>query len=304
MKFAKISVEALREQLAKENGPGVLQLDLAPVFAAEHIPGSRQAGLYEMDFRAQVEKLGLDPAAPLVLYAADADNYAPRFAAEKLERDGYTDLRLLEGGLAAWVAAGYPVERGAPEAIEGAPAPSARPTDLTLATDESLVRWTGRNRSNLHTGSIGLREGSVALVDGRLDGGHLVFDMSAIECSDISDTKMNRVLLAHLANDDFFDVERYPTARVELSAVRFEEGVPAGRPNYRGTASLTLKDVTKAVPFALVGATTGEGFSLQGPVSFDRSEWNVLYGSARFFTRLGMHLVNDFVDLDLRLNFR
>jgi hypothetical protein len=34
---------------------------------------------------------------------------------------------------------------------------------------------------------------------------------------------------------------------------------------------------------------------------FDRTLWNVKYGSAKFFKLLGMHLVDDLVSLDLKI---
>jgi hypothetical protein len=34
---------------------------------------------------------------------------------------------------------------------------------------------------------------------------------------------------------------------------------------------------------------------------FDRTLWNVLYGSEKFFEKLGMHLVNDNITMELFL---
>jgi hypothetical protein len=36
-------------------------------------------------------------------------------------------------------------------------------------------------------------------------------------------------------------------------------------------------------------------------LSFDRTHWNVLYGSGRYFQGLGMHLVYDLVDLEIKI---
>jgi len=35
--------------------------------------------------------------------------------------------------------------------------------------------------------------------------------------------------------------------------------------------------------------------------SFDRTRWKVLYGSGRFFHRLGMNLVNDLIQLEIKI---
>ena len=33
----------------------------------------------------------------------------------------------------------------------------------------------------------------------------------------------------------------------------------------------------------------------------DRTEWNVLYGSGKFYEKLGRHLVSDLITLDLKI---
>lgn len=54
-----------------------------------------------------------------------------------------------------------------------------------------------------------------------------------------------------------------------------------------------------------IDATTGltpEGKpAAQATFSLDRTHWGAIYGSARFFQRRGMHLVNDLIDLQLRI---
>ena len=47
-------------------------------------------------------------------------------AAERLARLGYNDLRVIDGGLQAWMAAGLPVERGAGRVWRRLPAQSRR----------------------------------------------------------------------------------------------------------------------------------------------------------------------------------
>ena len=33
----------------------------------------------------------------------------------------------------------------------------------------------------------------------------------------------------------------------------------------------------------------------------DRTRWNIVYGSGKFFEKLGMHLVNDLVSIQLKI---
>lgn len=295
-----LDLSSLHELLEVEPGTVLVSVDTELVFAEGHLPDSIRNGVYEMGFvdRMREQIPALD--RPIVLYASEERSHGPAFAAEKLQRAGYTRVHEFDGGVETWRAAGLKLV-GSGEAPELVAAFSGR---LELDPSTSRLRWVGRNLANLHEGLVGLASGWVELTEGVLCAGELVLDLTRLECSDIADPKINQVLLRHLRDHDFFDVERHPQARVRLDEVRRMRKAPAGRPNYTGTATLGLRGVERPLAFTLTGGPSGaERFSLQGPVTFDRTEWGAIYGSAKFFTRLGMHLVNDLVDLDLRLNF-
>ena len=47
---------------------------------------------------------------------------------------------------------------------------------------------------------------------------------------------------------------------------------------------------------------TPEGkFAAQASFAIDRTLWEVLYGSGKYFRNLGGHLVNDLIELQLRI---
>jgi ABC-type phosphate transport system auxiliary subunit len=60
--------------------------------------------------------------------------------------------------------------------------------------------------------------------------------------------------------------------------------------------------VTKPLDFPAVVARKAEGaFAAQARLDLDRTLWGSVYGSAKFFGRLGQHLVNDVVHLYLKV---
>ena len=295
-----IAAQDLKRILDSARPPLVLSLETEEVFAAGHLAGSLRVALYEMGFVERVEALLPQKDAPIVLYVMDTGSHGPAFAAEKLERAGYTAIHALQGGLDAWRAKGFAVVAKAVQPRQAVVDSGTFRVDF----DSSRLRWVGRNLANLHEGTVGLSKGFVVLNEGELKSGQLTLDMRAIRCSDIADTKLNRLLIKHLEDHDFFDVERYPEAEVRLGRVTRRKDVALGQPNYVGEAILTLRGVEHGVSFELVGGLSGDQFSLQGALKFDRTDWGVLYGSGRFFKNLGMHLVNDLVDLDIRLNFK
>src|SRR5262245_28910614 len=78
-----------------------------PEYAAGRIPGARLIRLGEIERRAAE----LDPALPIYVVCRSGRRGAE--AQEKLGKMGFKDVRNVSGGLLAWEAAGFEVERDA-----------------------------------------------------------------------------------------------------------------------------------------------------------------------------------------------
>ena len=108
--------------------------------------------------------------------------------------------------------------------------------------------------------------------------------------------------MAHLKDHDFFDVKAFDAPRIELTKVSAIEESGPGAPNVSLTAELTMKGITHPVTFDATSGVDSKGnFAFQAAFDFDRTQWGVKYGSARFFKGLGMHLVNDRIEVGLKL---
>jgi len=98
------------EARAALEGPAGCQLvDVRefPEYEAERVAGATLAPLSSLD-----ESLGtLDPGRPVYLLCRSGKRASQ--AAERLAARGFKDLRVIDGGLQGWAAAGLPVERGA-----------------------------------------------------------------------------------------------------------------------------------------------------------------------------------------------
>jgi rhodanese-related sulfurtransferase len=81
-----------------------------PYFRKEHIPGALQLDHDRVDELAP-ERLP-DKAAPIVTYCASLSCPNSEIAANRLVALGYTHVRQYAGGIADWIEAGLPVERG------------------------------------------------------------------------------------------------------------------------------------------------------------------------------------------------
>lgn len=277
--------------------PLILDVRLPEDFAEAHLPGAAGACVYEVTFPQRVAELAPDKTRPVVVYGAAQTSLESGEAAAKLARLGYAAVHDFRGGLAAWRAAGRPVEGGAARQISP-PLEGERPVDLR----ESRVEWTGRNLLNRHAGTVPLTSGKLVFQNGWLSGGDFALDLAGLTCTDIADPALNRGLLEHLHGDDFFDVARFPVAWFVIRQTEPVPGGTPGAPNLRVTGDFTLKAVTRPLAFPAVAGRTPDGrAAMQAVLAFDRTRWDVRYGSGKLFHRLGKHLVNDLVEIQVRL---
>ena len=265
-------------------------------YAACHIAGAHSACVYEIVFLDRVAEYASDRETPIVVYDYTGTTRTAENAREKLIQAGYQSVSVLSGGLSAWRSAAYPVEGSNPRIVEE----SLHDGTYTIDIEKSRLEWIGRNLSNRHNGRIAIAGGELIVRNGSPAKGRVVLNMSSITDLDLQDVSLRELLTRHLKSDDFFAVDRFPTAVFELAGWKPLTEATPGTPNYMVTGSLTIKDITRPVSFPACIAPQEDG-SVRAHVSFDidRTLWNVLYGSGRLFERLGMHLVHDLISLEL-----
>lgn len=297
MNTTLLDAAQLQQLLAQPAPPVLLDVRLEEDFQAAHLPGARNNCVFEVTFLDRMASLVPDRTAAVCVYGSATDSLESRVAAEKLHRAGYSQVHEFREGFLGWKASGRPVEEGKP--LPARPIIADGVHNLNL--EECRVEWTGRNLLNKHSGAIGLKDGGLRFERGALVGGEVIFDMKALTCHDLAGSPHHDVLIAHLRSDDFFDAELYPTARLVIISSKVLENKP-GSPNLAVHGELTLKNVTHSLDFVATAGLTPEGKpAAQVAFAFDRTKWNVLYGSGRFFHRLAGHLVNDLIEIQARL---
>jgi len=293
-----LSPKELAALHAEEAQLVIMDVRLAEDHAQCAIAGSVNNCVYEVAFHERLGHLLPDHNTPVCVYGESGASHEAAMAAEKLTRAGYTRVYRLNGCLSAWCAEGLP-QQGSRPIPEPAPLPTGR---LTVDVTESRVEWVGRNLLNKHSGRLPLTSGHVILQEGQITGGEFVLSMHDITCDDLAGSPYHDVLIAHLRSDDFFDTDLYPQATLTITKGTLIEGATAGSQNVALEALLTLKGITAPVEFTASAGVDAEGrCAAQASLSIDRTRWNVLYGSGRFFHRLAGHLVNDWIDLQIRV---
>ena len=124
--------------------------------------------------------------------------------------------------------------------------------------------------------------------------------MSSITDLDLQDDSLRELLTRHLKSDDFFAVDRFPTAVFKLAGWSPLTEATPGMHNGMATGSLIIKDINRPITFpACIDPQEDGSIKAHASLDIDRTLWNVLYGSGRLFERLGMHLVHDLISLEL-----
>ena len=285
----------------KKDEPNLMIIDvrLSEHFDRERLPGTQNNCVFEIDFVERILEMVPEKGLPVYVYGAAADSYESKVAAEKLERTGYKNVYDFRGGVDAWREAGFAVE-GTGQIVdqEQSPVEGKRPID----TSESLIEWTGQNLGSKHWGLLQSKSGRLGFRNGCVVSGYFVVDMHSITDLNIENNEMRKVLEEHLKSDDFFDCDRFPEAKFELTNVDSIAGATPGTPNFNFTGNFTLKGITQSIQFNAVCEFNDEGqWIAQANFDIDRTRWNIIYGSGKFFRGLGMHVVNDFISLQLKI---
>jgi polyisoprenoid-binding protein YceI/rhodanese-related sulfurtransferase len=289
----------LQQRLAQSGAPLLIHVLPEEVFIAQRIPRSVNVCVYEMAFISKVQELQPDASVPIVLYGAGAGSLDAEVAGEKLTKEGFTAVEIFAGGLAEWVAEKLPLE-GTGEIFTGIIPHGVYRVDL----EQSVIRWTGRNLFNHHSGTVKLAGGQIELKHGELAEGRFSIDMSSISCEDLADSAWNAMLIQHLKDADFFDLAHYPTADFTMEGITYLYSVSEGSPRHKVQGQLTLRGVTRPICFPMVVADSegGRRLTAQAQFEIDRTEFGSLYGSGKFFRYLGKHIVNDHIHLHVKLH--
>lgn len=167
---------------------------------------------------------------------------------------------------------------------------SAQKSEVNLS--KSVVEWTGKKIGGSHNGEVKIKSVSLDLKNGDIVGGKVIMDMTTITDTDLKDEGYNQKLVGHLKSDDFFGVEKYPTATFEVTkSTKFVNGKASV------TGNLTIKGKTEKVSFEV----TKNGGEYSAQVNVDRSKFDVRYGSNSFFDNLGDKAISDIFTLDIKL---
>lgn len=167
---------------------------------------------------------------------------------------------------------------------------------FVLDAASSKLTWRGEKvTGKKHSGSLNVKNGSFTMSGGNLTAGEVVIDMTSLTVTDQQGEGKTK-LETHLKSDDFFGTASHNEARFTVKSATKKTAQ-----SYEVKGSLTIKGITKDAVANLVIAPNMNDAVVGGSVMFDRSQFEVRYGSDAFFDNLGDDMIKDEVILTFDL---
>lgn len=168
----------------------------------------------------------------------------------------------------------------------------AKIENVNVDPNSSKVVWLGKKVTGEHSGEVKIQDGSLTFEGKNFTGGKFTIDMSTITNTDITDKEYNKKLVEHLKGEDFFSTENNKTANFIINSVSKIKGN-----EYTIVGDLTIKGKTSPVTFQ---ATVTKN-KARGTLKFDRTTYDIKYGSGKFFQNLGDKMIHDEIQLSIEL---
>lgn len=167
--------------------------------------------------------------------------------------------------------------------------------EVTINTENSQLKWTGKKVTGEHWGYINLKSGTLMLEANKIANAKFIIDMTSITCEDLEDEEWNAKLVGHLKSDDFFSTDKYNAAVLKINeSTVFIDGTAELK------GDLTIKGITKPISFE--AEKTENGY--MATITVDRTLYNVRYGSGKFFDGLGDKMIYDEFTLEVMISVK
>lgn len=157
---------------------------------------------------------------------------------------------------------------------------------VEVDTNRSVLVWKGEKVTGKHYGKVPMKSGSLEMKDGKVVGGEFVASLTDFTVDDLSGEWATK-FITHMKSEDFFEVKKYPTAEMKIKSVK----------GNTATGDLTIKGKTNEVTFDM---KESKG-AYVGTLKFDRTKFDMIYGSNNFFKSLGDKAINDEVIVEYKL---
>lgn len=178
------------------------------------------------------------------------------------------------------------------------------PTGITYNVDtaKSWIKFTGNGVGKNHPGTFKLSYGTVAVNKDSISGGTFLINVRSMQMEQ-KGKDIEGKLRPHLLSGDFFDAEKFGTAKFEITNVLpwkpkdNEKSLVEGA-NFEISGNLTIKDVTKNITFPARVDLDGNDLKAKANFDIDRRQWQMNYGNDK---TLGDKFISETVNIELHV---
>src|SRR5687767_13531693 len=173
---------------------------------------------------------------------------------------------------------------------------------FTADTSESKIRFTGYGVGKNHPGKFRLTSGTIAIDNGKVTGGEFIIDIRSMEMEEKADIFRDK-LRPHLLSGDFFDAEKFGTAKFVITDVKpyhqdsKDTSIVEGA-NFSISGNLTIKEETRNITFPARIELNGNELKGKADFDIDRTQWKINYGNDK---TLGDKFISEKVNVELDL---
>lgn len=165
--------------------------------------------------------------------------------------------------------------------------------EVLVNVEKSIINWKGSMLFSFggHHGTVKFKDGKLTKTNSKITGGTFNIDMQTI--TNTEDGDFSEDLVKHLKNKDFFNVEEYPKAKLDITKVEyFSNG------KLRMDAKLTIKGITN--PIAFDAELNADNTILNAKFRIDRTEWNIVYAT-KGLVKVKDYAISDAIEFEVKL---
>ncbi len=152
----------------------------------------------------------------------------------------------------------------------------------------SKVNWKAFHKGGFapRWGTLAVTSGELSVAENQLTSGEFVIDMKSIKVDPASVTEKDKKytdLEGHLKSEDFFNVEKFPTADFKITKV---EDLAAGAQkavagaNKTVSGNLTLLGKTMNVSFPAKVDVADKSATVKAQFTVNRTDWGIKFGTS------------------------
>lgn len=162
---------------------------------------------------------------------------------------------------------------------------------------KSQLKWIGSKPGGQHHGTVQISEGTLNIEKGIIKSGTFTIALTTIKNLDLEPGTWNDKLVGHLKSEDFFFIEKYPSATFKLTKATKKENK-----KYSITGDLTLRGITHPVTFdADVEIVKKTLTATSSEIVLDRVKWDIKTMSKSVFADLKDAYVDDEMRITVEL---